>query len=199
MIDVPWGSKPRILFTSIVLLSMITTIFLAACAPAAATGPRDDCGLIEPTDQDVSKILSFGADEFAPEKWVRSYTVEPYKITLTRKNDADLAVAYTEYLIYTCGYGQKELDDYFSEAGFNIVFEGYESHAQAAFCEIPNELALYRFDLVDEGIEYTAHYWVEQTDDTHVLVEMLVFPRTSAGQLELYGKKLFPKLTTCQS
>ncbi len=198
MMKYPWGSKPRIIFTFLILLSMITTVFLAACAPAAASGPRDDCGLIEPTDQDVSKILSFGEDLFASEKWIRSYTVEPYKITLTRKNETDLAVAYTEYLIYTCGYGQQELDDYFSEEGFNIVFEGYESHVRSAFCEVPNDIALYKFDLVDEGIEYTANYWVEQTDDNHLLVEMLVFPRTSAGQLDEYSKKLFPKLTTCK-
>ena len=198
MMNFSYGSKPRILFSSITLLSMITTLFLAACAPAPASGPRDECGLIEPTDQDIDKILSFGKDAFTSTNWVRSYTVEPYKITLTRQNDLDSAVAYTEYLIYTCGYGQAELDQYFNDAGFSIVFEGYESYSMSAFCEEPNHLAFYKFDLVEEGVDYTAHYWVEQTDDTHVLVMMLVFPKTSAAQLDEYSKKLFPKLTTCQ-
>ena len=197
MMNYRWGSKPRLFFTFITLLSIITTVFLAACAPAPAIRPRDDCGLIEPTDQDVNKILSFGKDAFTSENWVRSYTVEPYKITLTRHNDVDSTIAYIEYLIYTCGYGQTELGEYFNDAGFNVVFEGYESHAMSAFCEI-KDLALYKFDLVEEDVEYTAHYWVEQTDDTHVLVMMLVFPKTSTAQLDEYSKKLFPELTSCK-
>jgi hypothetical protein len=193
------GSKGRIFFPFVVL-PVITGIFLAACAPdvipAQDEGPRDECGLIEPTQEDIDRTLSFGADLFKSEDWVRSYTVEPYKITLTRHNDADFAVAYTEYLVYTCGYGQPELDEYFSDEGFNIVFQGYESYSQAGFCEAP-DLALYEFDLVDEGAEYISRYWVEQTDDTHVFVMLLVFPKGSAAQLEEYSTRLFPKLATC--
>jgi hypothetical protein len=152
--------------------------------------------LIQPTEEDIDKILSFGTDLFESDNWVRSYTVEPYKITLTRHNDVDFAVAYTEYLVYTCGYGQTELNEYFSPEGFNIVFQGYESYSQAGFCEAP-DLALYEFDLVDEGADYISHYWVEQTDDTHVLVMMLVFPKGSAAQLEEYSTRLFPALPSC--
>ena len=190
------GSKPSIFFPSIILLSMITAVFLAACAPAPTTGPRDDCGLIEPSEQDINKLLTFGGELFTSENWIRSYTVDPYKVTLTRQNEVDRAVTYSEYLIYTCGYGQTELDQYFNDTGFSIVFQGYESYNMSAFCELP-DLAFYKFDLVDEGAEYTAHYWVEQTDDTHVLVMMLVFPKGSA-QLDQYSRKLFPKLTACQ-
>ena len=107
------------------------------------------------------------------------------------------AVAYIEYLIYNCGYGQSELAQYFNDESFNIVFEGYEGHNMAAFCE-DKSLALYKFDLVDEGSEYTANYWVKQDDDTHILVVMLVFPQTSTAQLDEYSKKIFPELTTCQ-
>lgn len=172
-------------------------VLISACTPAAQTGPRDQCGFIEPTQDDVNKILSFGQDAFSSTNWIKSYTVEPYKITLSRHNDVEQAVAYTEYLIYTCGYGQTEMDQYFNDEGFNIVFEGYESHAMAAFCEVTN-LALYRFDLVDEGIEYTANYWVEQTDDYHVLVMMIVFPRSSTGLIDNYSTQLFPQLKICE-
>ncbi len=192
----PWESKPLIFFMPIILLSTITTVLLAACAPVSS-GPRDECGLIEPTQQEVNKALSFGSSMFTSEDWSKSYTVDPYKVTITRQNEAESAVAYTEYLIYNCGYGQPELDEYFNDTGFNIVFEGYESYTASGFCEVPN-LALYKFDLVEEGLEYTAHYWAEQTDDNHVLVMMLVFPKESTAQLEEYSKKLFPKLTSCQ-
>jgi hypothetical protein len=194
-----WGSRPRFFFSFIVLLVM-AGIFLAACAPdvipAQDQGPRDDCGLIEPTQDDIDKILSFGGDLFKSENWVRSYSVEPYKITLTRHNEVDLAVTYIEYLVYTCGYGQPELDEYFNDEGFSIVFQGYESYNLASFCEAP-DLALYEFDLVDEDADYISHYWVEQTDDTHVLVVMLVFPKESTAQLDEYSKRLFPALTSC--
>lgn len=171
--------------------------FLTACAPAAAeAGPHDDCGQIEPSRQDIEEILSFGAEAFPFEEWARKYTVEPYKMTLFRQKEAESAIAYIEYLVYTCGYGQEELDEYFSDAGFAIAFGGYESHTMAAFCEQGN-LALYKFDLMNEGVEYTSHYWVEQTDDTHVLAVMLVFPKAGSAQLDEYCRKLFPKLTSC--
>jgi hypothetical protein len=192
-------SKPIIV--SVVIIFLILILAFPAewiLSPAQITGPIDDCGLIEPSRKDVDKILSIGKELFNTDKWTKSYTVEPYKITITRHNDAEAGVAYTEYLIYTCGYGQQELNDYFNNEGFKNVFNGYESYNQAAFCEIPNDLALYKFDLVDEGKEYTAHYWVEQTDDTHVLVMMLVFPRESTAQFDEYSKKLFPELTSCQ-
>ncbi len=190
-------SKLRTCFTSMILFSVIATVFLTACAPAAVSGPRDQCGLIEPTQEEVNKVLSFGKSAFASDDWVKSYSVEPYKVTITRHNDVESAVAYTEYLIYNCGYGQPELDEYFNDAGFAIVFEGYESYNQAGFCEEPN-LALYKFDLVEQGSAYTARYWVEQSDDNHVLVMMLVFPRESTAQMEQYSRIIFPKLTDCQ-
>ena len=186
-----WRSNP--LFTISVI---ITILILTSCAPVA-TSPRDDCGLIEPTQQDINKILSFGGYAFSSDNWVRSYSVEPYKMTLVRRNHAEGAIAHTEYLIYTCGYGQAELDEYFSDAGFEIAFEGYESHSMSDFCE-KEDLAFFKFDLVKEGVEYTSHYWVEQIDDTHILAMMLVFPKTGAAQLDEYSKKLFPKLTSCQ-
>ncbi len=193
--------NPRFLFWTLILLAVSLTIFLAACAPASpaaqADGPRDDCGLIEPTDEDVQYILSLGKDNFTSADWVKSYTVEPYKVTVSRSNEVEAAIAYTEYLIYTCGYGQSEMDSYFNDEGFNIIFEGYESHSMAQFCE-KKELALYKFDLVNEGEEYIANYWVKQATDTRVLVMMLVFPKSSAAQLEEYSKNIFPELTACK-
>lgn len=185
----------------LILLVVLLTLILAACVPASGTaqgeGPRDECGFIEPSLKDLEKVISFGKPAFASENWVKNYTVEPYKITLTRQNDTDAAIAYTEYLIYTCGYGQDELVQYFNDESFNTVFEEYESHTLADFCE-QTDLALYKFDLLNEGTEYIAHYWVKQEDDTHILVMMLVFPKTGTTLLEEYSQKLFPELTTCQ-
>jgi hypothetical protein len=191
---------PQRHFSILTIFLILLSTLLAACAPqvvpAVDRGPRDDCGYIEPSQEDLNKVLAFGADLFKSDDWVKSYSVEPYKVTVTHHNDAAFAVAYTEYLIYTCGYGQTEMDEYFNDEGFAIVFDGYESYNLAKFCEVES-LALYKFNAIDEGAEYDVNYWVEQSDDNHVLVMMLVFPKGNTAVLDEYSKRLFPNLTTC--
>jgi hypothetical protein len=180
-----------------ILLVLIPLLFLTACAPAAPAGPSDECGMIEPTQREINKILSFGGNAFPPEQWSRTWTVEPYKMSLFRQNETQQAIAYIEYLIYTCGYGQAELDEYFGNEGLDIVFDAYESHSMVNFCE-EEKLALFQFDLMDQGAKFSSNYWVEQTDDNHVLAVLLVFPESGAAQLDEYSKKLFPELNSCQ-
>jgi hypothetical protein len=174
---------------------------LSGCAASTSTpdqsaGPSDDCGPYEPSEADVKKMLSFGGDAFQSTDWVKSYTVEPYKITLTRRNDPAQAIAYSEYLIFTCGYGQDDMNSYFNDEGFNIIFADYESHTLGNFCE-QTGLSLYEYDLVDEGTPFKARYWVKQDTDTRILVYMLVFPEATPGVLDEYSKKVFPSLDTC--
>jgi hypothetical protein len=173
---------------------------LVACGAGSTApepeGPVDECGPYQPTDQDVARLLAFGKAIFAPGEWIRSYTVEPYKISLTRRNEALSAVSYTEYLIFTCGYGQKELDDYFGEEGFNIVFADYDSHSLSKFCE-QTSLTLYEYDLVDDGANLSGRYWVKQDTGTRILSSMLVFPQSNLAGLDEYSRKLFPELAAC--
>lgn len=189
----------RFLARTLILAAVLAIGSLAACAPTAAPAtnvPTDDCGPIEPTDKDVQFTLSFGRDLFSTAQWVKSYTVEPYKISISRHNDTEGSVAYLEYLMYNCGYGQKELSDYFNDQSFNIVFGSYDSHTLANFCEIKS-LSLYEYDLVSKGQNYFARYWVKQASDTRVLVMMLVYPTDSQGTLDRYSKQLFPQLSAC--
>lgn len=172
---------------------------LCGCTPQANVtyaGPTDECGPIEPAEEDIRFALSIGEDLFNKPEWVKSYTVEPYKVSLTRRNDTQSAIAYAEYLMYNCGYGQAELDEYFSEAGFAIIFGNYESHARTNFCE-EGSLALYQYDLVDEGTSYAARYWAKQQSDTRLLVVMLVFPRENPSLMDTYATRLFPDLAAC--
>ena len=195
------GYKPRLTFWTSVLLAAIFAFVLAGCElPSSATqvaGPSDDCGPIEPTDADIQKVLSFGREAFTSTDWHKTYTGAPYKITLTRTNDPEQALAYSEYLIYTCGYGQSDMDSYFNDAGFNVIFADYESHTLSNFCEIKN-LALYEYDLVDSSQSFKARYWVKQDTDTRILVYMLVFPQASTASLDKYSQTIFPDLTACK-
>ena len=185
---------------TLLLAAVFLAALLASCesAPKAdqAQGPSDACGPYEPTDADVQKLLTYGRAAFTSPDWVKSYTVDPYKMTLTRRNDAIQAIAYSEYLIFTCGYTQDDLNNYFNDEGFNIIFNDYEAHTLTKFCE-QGGATLYEYDLVDEGNNFTARYWVKQDTNTRILVYMLVFPQADSAGLNEYSQKLFPSLTTC--
>lgn len=202
--NLSFGFNPRLTFWTLMLVAAIFAFASAGCAPAStaatavpATGPTDKCGPIEPTDADVQKMLTFGKAAFSSNDWQKTYTVAPYKITLTRSNDVIQVIAYSEYLIFTCGYGQTELGNYFNDAGFNVIFTDYESHTLSKFCE-QKRLALYEYDLVDKGQPYVARYWAMQDTDTRILVYMLVFPQASAATLDEYSQMLFPDLPVCK-
>jgi hypothetical protein len=182
-------------------LGLVCALALSAgCAPGSLTytGPTDDCGPIEPSQQDVRFALEFGQAPFNQPDWVKSYAVEPYRVTVTRKNDRESAVAYLEYLMYNCGYGQTELDEYFSDEGFSVVFANYESYALYNFCE-DGDLALYEYALEDADKSYAARYWVQQTTDTRLLVFMLVFPSDKLFVMNGYASQIFPDLVACGS
>jgi hypothetical protein len=188
------------LLRSIVLPVLALSSLLAACTPAApaeADGPRDECGLIEPTAADVAYALAFGQTSYPAADWLKSYVVEPYKISITRTNDKLASVAYLEYLVFNCGYGQTELDAYFNDESFNIIFADYESHALTNFCEVEG-LALYEYALVEEGVNFQARYWVKQASDTRLLVMMLVFPSETPDVLNAYSRNLFPEFPGCE-
>ncbi|MFZ5880241.1 MAG: hypothetical protein ACOY0R_12790 [Chloroflexota bacterium] len=193
------GSKFHF-FRSLVLAAVLLAGLLSGCGstPAAdqAEGPRDDCGPIEPSEADVDKALAFGREAFDSTQWVKSYTVDPYKVTLTRRNDTVQAIAYTEYLIFTCGYTQEDMNNYFNDEGFSIIFADYESYALDNFCEAGG-LSLYEYSLVEEGTPFMAHYWVKQDTDTRILVYMLVFPQSNPGMMDEYSQKIFPSLSSC--
>lgn len=194
----PGNPTQKNIFPLLIALSLVFSA-LSGCAPQVDTayeGPTDECGPIEPAEEDIRFALSIGQDLFSKPEWVKSYTVEPYKVSLTRRNDTEAGIAYAEYLMYNCGYGQAELDEYFSEASFAIVFGNYESHAQTNFCEEGN-LALYEYDLVDEEYPYAARYWVKQQSDTRLLIVMLVFPRENPSLMDAYATRLFPDLSSC--
>jgi hypothetical protein len=181
------------------LVIVFLSLLLTACGPGQqAQGPRDECGLIEPTEADVRYILSFGAETFGSDDWIKSYTVEPYKISLSRTNQVLSGVAFVEYLIFNCGYGQPDLDAYFNDEGFNIIFSEYEAHELANFCEV-EDLAFYEYKLLDEGIEFSAHYWVWQATETRLLDFLLVLPKDNPALLDEYSRLLFPDLPSCEN
>jgi hypothetical protein len=195
------GKRSRFLIWALILIVVTTAVSLVAIysyssKASATTGPTDQCGPIEPSDQEVKYALSFESGLFTSNDWVKSYTVEPHKISITRNNDTESAIAYTEYLIFNCGYSQQDLNSYFNTDNFNVVFGGYESHTLSKFCEM-KKLSLYQYDLILKGMPYSARYWVKQDDSKHIFVMMLVLPKTSPDKLDRYSKQIFPQYSSC--
>lgn len=196
------GMKTKNRFLPLALALGIAALLALApgCTPAARTytGPADDCGPIEPSQQDVRFALEFGQAPFNQPDWVKSYTVEPYLVTLFRQNEREGAVTYLWYRMFNCGYGQDELNENFSQQEFKTIFANYESYNLYNFCEEGN-LALYEYALEAEGESYAARYWVQQSSDTRLLVVMLVFPSDSMPLMNGYAKQVFPDLVACGS
>jgi len=190
----------RIILSIFILLAIIvSTLFLewpSSLAWGGSKVPTDECGPIEPTEKEVKRVMSIGKDAFASTDWVKNYTVEPYKISLTRRNNVEGALFIADYLMFNCGYGQEELDNLFGAEAFDAMLADYDSHTLANFCEKPG-LSLYEYDLLFQGTEFLARFWVRQESDTRLLTVQLVFPKASLGPLEEYSEKLYPELTSC--
>lgn len=181
----------------LLLLTVFFSLSLAACAAwPGADEPSDACGLTQPSQRDVRFAVGFAAKLFDPNQWERSYTVEPYKTVVLRENQSLGAIAHTEYLLWNCGYTESDLDNYFSEGYFDVVFSNYDGYMMNKSCQ-EGKLSLYEFDAVSQGAPYMVRYWVKQQSKTRVLIFMLVYPRESQTALETVAGQVFPDLVSC--
>jgi len=197
-------STYRLIFSAVILVAMIGTAVLFEFSPlgnqsepGTSTGPVDECGPYEPTDEDVERTLALGGKLFDAPSWEKRYTVEPYRVTVIRQNRTETIVALAEDLIFTCGYGQQELNDLFSGDNLTAIFSDYDTMSIANFCERPNDIALYELDLSLDGMAYTARFWVRQESSTRLLTMRLVFLKADTAKLDEFSRKVFPDYPAC--
>jgi hypothetical protein len=200
-------SKPasRIILSVVILVAIVGTTILFnsplspgennSREPVVADGPTDQCGPYQPTGQDIDRTLSLGKDLFDSADWEESYTVEPYRVTSIHKSLTSDIIALAETLIFTCGYGQEEMDELFSD--LTAMFSDYELLNVSNFCEKPNDIALYELDLVLEGVEYAARLWVKQESETRLFTMRLVFLKSDAARLDEFSREIFPDYPAC--
>lgn len=186
---------------SLVLLSPACSLqdFLPLVATPTPTAFPDDCKAnTEPTGQDIEYSLGFAGDIFQKPEWERSYTVGNMRTSVSWLSKDQAAVAYLEYVIFSCGYTQAELDAYYSEETFSdVLFAQYANlHLEAMCGNKEGDLSLrqYTADLEDEG--YNLFYWIKEDTGTRVLAFLLSFPQTSA-ELDKYAREVFPELSSC--
>jgi hypothetical protein len=195
--------------------ALIIVFLISACGPSKTVVPTSEpalpastepavavaapaCISTEPTDADIERALSYTEDLFSGTEWERSYTVATGRVSVTWSDNTDGAVAYLEALIFPCTYEEPDLNNFFSEENWQIIFANYESYKAVAECKTDGGLRLYQFSAIEQGSEYDIKYWAENDTDTRVIGMMIVFPAESDALMDEYSNGLFPELTSCQ-
>lgn len=156
------------------------------------------CVSTEPTQADIDSALTYTGDLFRESEWQRTYTVSDGSVAVTWSSDTFGSVAYLEVLIFPCGYEEPDLNNFFSNENWGVIFENYESYAVVSECITNTGLRLYQFKAMEQGYEYDIKYWAENDSDTRVMAVMIVFPVESSSLMDEYSADLFPELTNCK-
>ena len=198
-------------------LFLAAAIFLSACGgkvdtavpistepPAAEIDPKVTpvCISSEPTQADIDRALSFTGELLNAPEWVRSYTVADGRVSVFWSNDPLGAVAYEEALIFQCGYEEPDIDNFFNDENWKVIFGNYSSFEPVAACKTDDGVRLYEFkaivtDAEAGDAEYAIKYWAKNDTDTRVLGTMIVFPLKSQSLMDEYSTRLFPNLVSC--
>jgi hypothetical protein len=193
---------------------LAAAVFLASCEipgavlstpslpPAAApqTQAADAVGCIssEPAQDDIDRALKYTDEIFSGAEWARSYTVETNRVTVTFSGEPLNALAFVEALIFQCGYSETEVDGYFNQENWDIIFVNYDSYEAVSDCRFGESLRLYQFKAMEEGYGYRINYWALNDTEWRVMGMMIVFPVESKSLMDEYSSALFPELASCK-
>lgn len=195
-----------------ILPVLILVLLLSACAPspsATATPtpaptmpppPVEEAGCIssQPTQADIDRALAYTGGVFSAPDWERSYTVEDSRVAVTWFGNTVSAVAFLEVLIFPCGYEEIDLDYFYGDENWDIIFANYQQYQQVAECRADDGSRLYQFQAVDQGFDYDISYWSKNDTDTRVITMMIVLPVGSDALMKEYAYSLFPTLQSCR-
>lgn len=197
------------------LFAIVIVLLVSACGAKATATPANElppsdannptieqatpaCISLEPTDADIDRALTYTKDLFSGPEWERSYTVGGGRVSVAWSNATDAAIAYAEALIFPCSYEEPDINNFFSDENWSVIFGNYESYQPVAECRTNDGLRLYQFIAVEAGFNYAINYWVENDTETRVMDMMIVFPAESTELMDEYSNSLFPELTSCQ-
>lgn len=198
-------------FTALVVLFLIsacggkvnTAIPISTEPPVVEADPKVTpvCISPEPTQDDIDRALSFTDDLLNTPEWVRSYTVYEGRVSVVWSNDPLSAIAIVESLIFPCGYEEPDINNFFSDENWQIIFGNYKSFESVSACKTDAGLRLYQFKAIvtdNAGdAEYAIKYWAMNDTDIRVMGTMIVFPVESQTLIDEYSIDLFPELTSC--
>ncbi len=191
---------------------LLVLLLLSACAPAATPTPvptpapptvpplsveEASCISSQPTQADIDRALAYAGGVFTAPDWERSYTVEDSRVAVTWFGNTVSAVAFLEALIFPCGYEEIDLDYFFGDENWDIIFGNYQQYQRVDECRADDGFRLYQFRAVDQDYDYDISYWSKNDTDTRVITMMIVLPVGSDALMEEYAYSLFPTLQSC--
>jgi len=151
----------------------------------------------EPTEKDIDRALSFAEATFDASEWEKSYAVTENRVSVTWLNNPSGAVAYLEAIIFSCGYEEPDLNNYYSNENWKTIFQYDESYKLMDECKRDDGLRLYEFETQNQGFEYRVKYWVRNDTDTRIISMMIVFPSELEAMMGDYSTRLFPTYPSC--
>ena len=191
------------LITCLLVILASSACQLSAVLPSkpTPTSPVSAAGACEyqtePTDQDIRYALNFPKGVFQSPEWERTYSVGDMRTAVTWTND-DGGLAYLEHILWSCGYSQQEIDEYFSDETLTgVILQYYDDVRQTAVCSRSRDLKLHEFSAAFEGTPYLMRLWIKQVSSTRVLYMLMAFPEDQEWALDKYSQVVFPSLKAC--
>jgi hypothetical protein len=151
----------------------------------------------EPTQADIDRAINYAGELVSAPEWEQTYTVGDGRVSVTWFNNSLASVIYLEGLIFPCMYEELDLDNFFNDENWQVIFANYQSYEPVSACKTDDGLRLYEFKAIADDFEYNIKYWVENDTDTRVIGAMVVLPVESVDLMNEYSTTLFPKLTEC--
>ena len=184
--------------TFLSFLAFATVLITSSCAMLNPLAPTPVCISAQPTQADIDRALLFTSETFNTPDWERSYTVSENRVSVSWLNNSQGALAYLEALIFPCGYEEPDIDKYFNDENWKIIFQSYESYTSTSpMCRTDNGLRLYEFKAVSQGFDYDIRYWAKNDTVNRVITFMFVVPVGSESMMNDIASRLFPRLSTC--
>ncbi|HET7144175.1 MAG TPA: hypothetical protein VFI68_09170 [Anaerolineales bacterium] len=156
------------------------------------------CISSDPAPDDIERALSFTSELFSAAEWERTYTVANGRVSVVWSNNPLGSLAYVEALVFPCGYEEPDLDNYYIDGTWRVIFSNYDSYEPVTACKIDVGIRLYEFKVVTGGSAYNIKYWAQNDTDTRVIGAMIVFPIELQPLMDEYAAQLFPNFTSCR-
>ncbi len=191
----------RLTVTAVMMLFLVLFLALAGgvlAAPEPAPVSQA-CLPSQSTIENFAEALDLHADAFDEDDWILEvqYKELNYRIQINRFRPGLNGVISLDYLIYDCGYDVDDLEAYYDDDTFDILFDVYSETERTAECN-EGGLMLYEYDLVYEDEDYVSRFWVVEYSDTRVYDLQMTYPEDEADLLDEMSEALFPELWRCK-
>ncbi|MBZ0282944.1 MAG: hypothetical protein K8L97_19545 [Anaerolineae bacterium] len=158
--------------------------------------PPEECPVTSATEQDFAEAIAIGEGVFEPEIWELKYGEHPSLISVGWFDYVSEGIAHSQYVLYNCGYTQTVVDNFYGDAGMDVMLGGYNTHTLTAQCE-QDGVMLREYALDYAGKPFMMRFWIQPVNATRVRDIHLAFSVDDDAMMEDYAARLFPNFASC--